>query len=306
MTTRGDIIIRDSGNVTARLGIGAAGTSLVSDGTDVSWGPIGGAGSFPLGGIVAVHDGGSNVSIPASGTIDSNGFQFCDGADLGSGHGLGTGMPLGKVPDLTGGRFLRGTTLGGTAGGTGGASSVTLTTTQLPSHTHSINHNHASVTSSGELAVFKTGSYGISEGAHTHTINHGHTASAATDAHYHYSGEVHTSTAGAAYGSTTRSTYLYKDGNIASTSANIVYRTTSDSHSHSVTVNDHGGSSGAASWSTGATFNPLSLGTSTWQTAHYHSVNLPSFSGTSGSSGTGSAFSIIPLYVDVKFVMRVK
>ena len=38
MTTRGDIIIRDSSNVTARLGKGAAGTILTSDGTDVAWG----------------------------------------------------------------------------------------------------------------------------------------------------------------------------------------------------------------------------------------------------------------------------
>lgn len=38
MTTRGDVIIRNSSNVTARLGIGAAGKLLSSDGTDVSWG----------------------------------------------------------------------------------------------------------------------------------------------------------------------------------------------------------------------------------------------------------------------------
>jgi hypothetical protein len=38
MTTRGDIIDRNASNVTARLGIGAAGKILSSDGTDVSWG----------------------------------------------------------------------------------------------------------------------------------------------------------------------------------------------------------------------------------------------------------------------------
>jgi hypothetical protein len=38
MTTRGDVIVRNSSNVTARLGIGAAGKILSSDGTDVSWG----------------------------------------------------------------------------------------------------------------------------------------------------------------------------------------------------------------------------------------------------------------------------
>lgn len=38
MTTRGDVIVRNASNVTARLAIGAAGKILSSDGTDVSWG----------------------------------------------------------------------------------------------------------------------------------------------------------------------------------------------------------------------------------------------------------------------------
>jgi hypothetical protein len=38
MTTRGDVIVRNASNVTARLGIGAAGKILSSDGTDASWG----------------------------------------------------------------------------------------------------------------------------------------------------------------------------------------------------------------------------------------------------------------------------
>lgn len=37
MTTRGDIIIRNSSNVTARLARGSASTVLTSDGTDVAW-----------------------------------------------------------------------------------------------------------------------------------------------------------------------------------------------------------------------------------------------------------------------------
>lgn len=38
MTTRGDLIARNASNVTSRLGVGAAGQVLSSDGTDVSWG----------------------------------------------------------------------------------------------------------------------------------------------------------------------------------------------------------------------------------------------------------------------------
>lgn len=37
MSTRGDIIIRDASNSTARLGIGTSGQVLTSDGTDISW-----------------------------------------------------------------------------------------------------------------------------------------------------------------------------------------------------------------------------------------------------------------------------
>lgn len=41
MTTRGDVIYRNSSNVTARLGVGTAGQALQTDGTDVSWGAVG-------------------------------------------------------------------------------------------------------------------------------------------------------------------------------------------------------------------------------------------------------------------------
>lgn len=40
MTTRGDIIIRDASNDTARLAVGGAGEALLSDGTDIAWGAI--------------------------------------------------------------------------------------------------------------------------------------------------------------------------------------------------------------------------------------------------------------------------
>ena len=45
MTTRGDIIIRNSSNTTDRLGIGTDGQVLKSDGTDISWGDAAGGGA---------------------------------------------------------------------------------------------------------------------------------------------------------------------------------------------------------------------------------------------------------------------
>ncbi len=45
MTTRGDIIIRNASNVTARLGRGSAAQVLTSDGTDIAWAAAGGGGA---------------------------------------------------------------------------------------------------------------------------------------------------------------------------------------------------------------------------------------------------------------------
>ncbi len=45
MTTRGDVIVRNASNVTARLGRGSAGQVLTSDGTDLSWATPAGGGA---------------------------------------------------------------------------------------------------------------------------------------------------------------------------------------------------------------------------------------------------------------------
>ena len=66
MTTRGDIIIRNSSNVTARLAIGAAARLLRSDGTDISWAQLAGAtdisGTIPSGNLPAATTSASGVS----------------------------------------------------------------------------------------------------------------------------------------------------------------------------------------------------------------------------------------------------
>jgi hypothetical protein len=48
MTTRGDVIIRNASNVTARLAVGANDYVLTSDGTDISWEANSGGGASPL------------------------------------------------------------------------------------------------------------------------------------------------------------------------------------------------------------------------------------------------------------------
>jgi len=66
MTTVGDIIIKNSSNTTTRLGIGTNGQTILSDGTNLSWG---------------TPAGGGNVST--SGTpVDNDFAKFVDGTDI--------------------------------------------------------------------------------------------------------------------------------------------------------------------------------------------------------------------------------
>lgn len=120
--------------------------NALSDSTN--WEPVSsaGRGSVPLGAVIAVVPDYANVSIPTSGSISVDGFQLCDGAAVNVDAVIGVGTNLGTdMPDLTDGRFLRGSSASGT---TGGSATKTLATANLPSHTHSINHNHGSVNTS--------------------------------------------------------------------------------------------------------------------------------------------------------------
>jgi len=56
MTTRGDIIVKDASNVTARLGVGTNGQVLKSDGADVAWAAESGGGSVNTSGIPVAND----------------------------------------------------------------------------------------------------------------------------------------------------------------------------------------------------------------------------------------------------------
>lgn len=62
MTTRGDIIVRNASNVTARLPIGSSGKVLQSDGTDISW-------QTPAAG---------GTTLTASGTYAGNGVPYAN------------------------------------------------------------------------------------------------------------------------------------------------------------------------------------------------------------------------------------
>jgi hypothetical protein len=70
LTTRGDVMVRNASNVTARLGIGGAGTSLSSDGTDVSWGkaPLLAIKAYAAGSDTTLSDVSTNTMTDADAT----------------------------------------------------------------------------------------------------------------------------------------------------------------------------------------------------------------------------------------------
>ena len=146
-----------------------SGASPVSTGTQSFTGAktfsggVQGPGTVPLGAIMPVVNSspitGGGYTIPPSGTVDANGWQLCNGVAIPSGNTL-----TGSTPDLSDGRYLRGSTVSGTIGG---SNSITIGSANLPTHTHGF----------GTLA-------NAPESAHTHTKSE---SVSAEGAHYHAS-----------------------------------------------------------------------------------------------------------------------
>lgn len=128
---------------------------------------------IPYGTILPIASNlAGSKQAPTSGVVDAEGWMYCDGSAIPASQVLS-----GNVPNLTDGRFLRGST---SAGSTGGSDSFTLSTTNMPahthtgpshthtgpSHTHSISHNHGAATTSshaGHTHPRKNGLYANSD-----------------------------------------------------------------------------------------------------------------------------------------------
>jgi hypothetical protein len=186
-------------------------------------------GIVPVGSVIAIANT-AVWSLPAAGQI-KDGFALCNGQSVPAGaHPLLTGT----LPDLSDERFIQGSTASGT---TGGANTKTLTTTELPSHTHSINHDHG---------AFDT----ASGGAHTHTI---------TDpGHFHSIGPLFRDSGLGDNNTPPRGSNSPIQGftNTDSKTTGISINSTNSAHVHSIDVPNFTGTSGSTGSGTAFDIRP--------------------------------------------------
>jgi hypothetical protein len=163
-----------------------------------------GFGFTPIGGMIVVMPNIDAVNAwqpPASSTI-KDGFMRADGTTINAGHvSSGCKLAVGTVLPNMIQKYPKGNT---TSGSTGGANTVTITSANLPTHTHGT----GTLANAAEAAHTHTKSGGVSaEGAHYHAsvalsgtlVNEAelaHTHESALPAHRHFIRSRSTSTDG--------------------------------------------------------------------------------------------------------------
>jgi hypothetical protein len=217
--------------------------------TAVGAGAVSGPGTIPVGTVVALAFVTGAYTAPSSGTVDANGFMLADGATV-----RGVNTVTGAVPNLTTGVFLRGST----SSGSGGASSVTLTTAELPAHSHTM-------------------------GNHTHGVTHDHAYTNTTtpsDTSHQHAGNQSGSSFACNGGSTPYGFVSFLTGN--SVNANAPMTLSYVTGTQSVNSHVHG-------------FDPASISV----------TSDPPSTNTTSITPAASGFSILPTYVQVKYIIRV-
>jgi len=177
----------------------------------------------------------------------------------------------------------------------GGEKTHALSTFEIPSHTHSVSHDHASFNSSSSVD-------------HTHAVDHDHpsssTAAAADHAHAidHNHAVVVTGTGGSHQHATTRKTGTGSSTGEARGSATADADGVTQSvpgHTHSANVPAYTGASGSGGGHSHVNDVPAYAGASGAGGAHNHSVDVPAYTGTSGASGGGAAHNNLQPYMVV-------
>jgi len=264
-----------------------------------------GLGIVPLGAVIATFPNLTGAYTAPSATPDSSGFVLCDGATV---NDLGGPMHGVVVPTINNGTFLAGSTKvnsnsASNLGTAAAASSVTLASGNLPTHTHDINHTHPADTSGSTapahvhggtgLTVSLSNNTGIQSGSHAHTTAHGWEWNNSNGTFTEY-WSLDGSQQQAQYGSavTFPSYDRFEATHVASVAGTGVRQ------------------SFTAATVGGTTIGISSIGGSTASTSPAHTHSTPALTLGSTQSGSGgfanTAFNIIPKYLTATYVMRVR
>ena len=226
-------------------------------------GATSGRGIVPLGAVIATFPSLTGAyACSATTAADANGFVQCAGQTI-----VDATSPLNGqvIPNINNNAFLMGNS---TSGSAGGANTKTLTTSELPAHTHTINHGHANTFGLTGTTTFASDGHNHDQGGLTARI------------------WIDQSGGNATFRWDLQSTSSWTEDN------NQRFAGAASSTSATSTLNGT-----RVFGNTGSNSSSGSVGFSGAVTDH---------SGSSGSSGTGSAFDIRPSYISARYVMRVK
>jgi hypothetical protein len=224
------------------------------------------------------------TNVTATTAADANGYVVCGGQTISD---VTSPMNGAVIPNINNSLFLMGSA---TAGTTGGANSITLSTVNLPSHSHTINHGHAN--------TFALANATVPTSTHTHNIAHAHMW-----AYYETTGsdEYHVRTTlddSVTSISGSDDVAWRAVSNLGSgTAIGMVNDLVSDASLYTTGVlSPPTGSAGA----TAASDTPSATQTITLSGA------VTDHSGSSGSTGSGTSYDSRPSYITAKFIMRIK
>ncbi len=229
----------------------------ISDGSgNLSWT----LGILPLGSVIALFDNLSGAFSTTATTVpDSHGFVLCQGQTLASGPMAGA-----VVPNINNTSFILGSN--SSPGIVGGNSVITLSISQLPSHTHSFS-------SSGTFTA----------GTHTHVMSHDHEWSFVDNATDNmYTGSTQ---------SVSRTSFSNVDTAVFITGGSG----TNPGAFASPNATGH-------FYTTGVLTPPAGTAGSNANTAGPSASS--NVTGTTGATGSGSSINILPPFITARYIMR--